>query len=80
MKIKVNEEKEEFQPIKIELTIESRKELEYLWNNLNLAAPKVINKSLTDNKYPLDPETPNLTYGLWDKIDDILHSLDNQVK
>ena len=73
MKVKVEEVKPDFSPVKVEIVLESAKELQHLWHTLNVSESVVRKFGVSDSMqmpYFSDGEsTPG--FKLWKAIDDI---------
>lgn len=60
-----------FQPVKLEITIESEEELHELWHRMNITSKDAIEAST--EIYPAD-KTKSLCFDLFDAIDDLIES------
>ena len=74
MKITRILETREFQPITLEITIESRKELSNLWHRLNIAPAKVKDNSHADGpvRFHWMQEVNTTSHKLFSIIDDLV--------
>jgi len=61
---------EQFEPIELSLTIESKEELQELWHRLNISI-KDINNIIVDDDFN-KIQTKDLTYDFWKKLDKII--------
>lgn len=71
MKVEIKEKEQEFKPIKLEITIESKEELHELWHRLNIA-PCDLEPYATGRRIPFN-RSWNFTYSLWDEINNLLN-------
>ena len=71
MRHKVIQNKTGFEPVTIEITIESRDELVDMWKRLNLGS-YVVDQEHKDSIYSLYDSRCENTYSLWKSLDDIL--------
>lgn len=80
MKIKQikKEIEKKFEPIVLELTIETELELKTLWNILNISNNELRERSKTNGTYLLEKNSD--CYNFWKTMDNILKELKNENK
>ncbi len=71
MIVKVKEVVKKFEPIELNITIETEEELCDLWHRLNISDPVVLGGITDKLKYNLIEDRD---YKLWSKIDELVES------
>lgn len=79
MKVNITESEPKFDPIKIEITVESEEELRELWNRFNIQDSEIFSKSQSGG-YPLKRCPSDTTINVWRAINTKLKSLNKKVQ